>query len=184
MSSELVGLRADALQTPASRLPLPAGVAGRRIAWQHAIGVIFYHAVALLAVLPWFFSWTGVVLALARALRIRHARHQHRLPPPAHASRLRLPALARAFSAVLGVCCLQDTPARWVAVHRHASSALRRAAATRTARWSVSSGATWAGCWSRTRSATSGRLRALRQGLFCATAFTGGWNAAAGSGSS
>jgi fatty-acid desaturase len=117
MSSQLVGLRADALEGPAGRLPLPAGVAGR-IAWQHAIGVVFYHAVALLAVLPWFFSWTGVVLALLGlyvfgTLGINLCFHRlltHR--------GFTLPRPLEHFFAVLGVCCVQDSPARWVAVHR------------------------------------------------------------------
>src|SRR4051812_44219525 len=118
MSSEFVGLRADASQAPAGRLLLPAGVAGRQIAWQHAIGVIFYHAAALLAVLPWFFSWTGVVLALLGLyvfgpLGINLCFHRlltHR--------GFTLPRPLEHFFAVLGVCCVQDSPARWVAVHR------------------------------------------------------------------
>ena len=34
------------------------------------------------------------------------------------ASRLRVPEWLEHTLAILGVCCLQDTPARWVAVHR------------------------------------------------------------------
>jgi stearoyl-CoA desaturase (delta-9 desaturase) len=36
----------------------------RRIKWRYASPIIFVHLVSLLAVLPWFFSWSGVVLAL------------------------------------------------------------------------------------------------------------------------
>jgi hypothetical protein len=36
----------------------------RRIVWSYAITVGIYHMVALLALLPWFFSWTGVVLVV------------------------------------------------------------------------------------------------------------------------
>src|SRR4051794_27634962 len=45
------------------RLPFPAGV-HHRIDWLYASGIVFYHAIALLACLPWFFSSTGLVLAL------------------------------------------------------------------------------------------------------------------------
>jgi len=46
------------------RLALPAAVDKRRIVWPYAITVGAYHLVALLALLPWYFSWTGVVLAV------------------------------------------------------------------------------------------------------------------------
>ena len=36
----------------------------RRVDWPAAIWVIGYHVLALLAFVPWFFSWTGVVLAI------------------------------------------------------------------------------------------------------------------------
>jgi stearoyl-CoA desaturase (delta-9 desaturase) len=45
-------------------LALPGGIRPLRIAWVRASVLVFYHAVALLALLPWFFSWTGVVLAV------------------------------------------------------------------------------------------------------------------------
>jgi len=34
-----------------------------RIKWRYATPIILIHLVALLACLPWFFSWTGVALA-------------------------------------------------------------------------------------------------------------------------
>ena len=80
--------------------------------------MIGYHAIALLALLPWLFSWTGVVLALAGCyvfgtLGINLC--YHRLL--AHRG-LTCPKWLEHGLALLGVCCLQDTPARWVAVHR------------------------------------------------------------------
>ena len=50
---------------PAETLPYPGGVLPLQIEWTYAIPVIIYHLVALLALLPWFFSWTGVFLAVA-----------------------------------------------------------------------------------------------------------------------
>jgi stearoyl-CoA desaturase (delta-9 desaturase) len=101
-----------------NRLPTPDSVNFRKIAWVYAIGVIGYHLVALLAFLPWFFSWTGVVLAIAGCyvfgtLGINLC--YHRLL--AHRG-LNCPKWLEHGLAILGVCCLQDTPARWVAVHR------------------------------------------------------------------
>jgi fatty-acid desaturase len=89
-----------------------------RIDWIYASGIVFYHAIALLACLPWFFSSTGLVLALLGlyvfgTLGINLC--YHRLL--AHRGFAVPNWLEHAF-AILGVCCLQDTPARWVAVHR------------------------------------------------------------------
>lgn len=90
----------------------------RRIVWQYAITVGVYHLIALLALLPWWFSWTGVVLAILGlyvfgTLGINLCFHRlltHR--------GLTCPKWLEHGFAILGVCCLQDTPARWVAVHR------------------------------------------------------------------
>ena len=76
------------------------------------------HLASLLAFVPWFFSWTGVVLVfighhLFGMLGINLCYHRlltHR--------GLVLPKWLEHTFAVFGVCCLQDSPARWVAVHR------------------------------------------------------------------
>ena len=34
------------------------------IAWPYAGGIVGYHLLALLALVPWFFTWSGVVLSL------------------------------------------------------------------------------------------------------------------------
>ena len=86
--------------------------------WPYAIAVALYHLVALLALLPWLFSWTGVVLAVIGlyvfgTLGINLCFHRlltHR--------GLNCPKWLEYIFASLAVCCLQDTPARWVAVHR------------------------------------------------------------------
>jgi fatty-acid desaturase len=77
-----------------------------------------YHLIAVLAVLPWLFSWTGVVLVVLGlyvfgSLGINLCYHRlltHR--------GLVCPKWLEHGFAVLAVCCMQDTPARWVAVHR------------------------------------------------------------------
>jgi hypothetical protein len=39
--------------------------ARQTIAWPYAGGIVGYHLLALLALVPWFFTWSGVVLAFA-----------------------------------------------------------------------------------------------------------------------
>ncbi len=76
------------------------------------------HVLALLAFVPYFFSWTGVVLVFVGnyvfgglGINIGY----HRLL--SHHS-FRCPRWLERTFAVLGVCCLQDSPTRWVAIHR------------------------------------------------------------------
>jgi stearoyl-CoA desaturase (delta-9 desaturase) len=102
----------------APRLPLPAAVNTRRIVWSYAITLGVYHTLALLGLLPWFFSWTGVALAAGGvfvfgSLGINLCYHRlltHR--------GLVCPKWLEHGFAILGMCSMQDTPARWVAVHR------------------------------------------------------------------
>ncbi len=104
--------------TLACRLLLPDGANKGRILWPYALTLGVYHLVALLALLPWFFSTTGVVLMVAGlyvfgTLGINLSYHRlltHR--------GLVCPKWLEYTFAILGVCCMQDTPARWVAVHR------------------------------------------------------------------
>ena len=99
-------------------LNLPAAVDRTRLVWPYTVTVAVYHLVALLAVLPWFFSWTGLILAtigvfVFGSLGINLGYHRlltHR--------GFACPKWLEHTFAVLGVCSMQDTPARWVAVHR------------------------------------------------------------------
>ena len=99
-------------------LALPAAVKPGRWVWSYLAVVGFYHLLALLACLPCLFSWTGVVLAVLGlyvfgTLGINLCYHRlltHR--------GLSCPPWLEHTLAILGVCCLQGTPARWVAIHR------------------------------------------------------------------
>jgi fatty-acid desaturase len=96
----------------------PASVNLRRIVWPYATTVCLYHLLALTAVLPWLFSWTGVVLAFLGlyvfgSLGVNLAYHRlltHR--------GFACPKWLEYAFVILGVCSMQDTPARWAAVHR------------------------------------------------------------------
>jgi fatty-acid desaturase len=95
-----------------------------RIKWRYATPIILVHLVALLACVPWFFSWTGVVLAVLGTyvfgilgMNIGY----HRLLT--HRS-FSCPRWMERSLAVVGACCLEESPTVWVALHRqHHSTA-------------------------------------------------------------
>ena len=81
-------------------------------------GFALCHSLAALALVPWFFSWTGVVVLVAGIyvfglLGINLG--FHRLI--AHRS-FSCPLWLEHCLAILGTCCLQFSPGFWVAVHR------------------------------------------------------------------
>ena len=96
----------------------PATVDRGRILWPYALSVVGFHLLLPLAFVPWLFSWTGLVLIplgnyLFCSLGIGAGFHRlltHR--------GFRCPRWFEHVLAVLGVCCLQDSPARWVMIHR------------------------------------------------------------------
>jgi fatty-acid desaturase len=92
------------------------GVKKRRRDYFSAFIVV--HLIACLAILPWLFSWTGVVLFVAGlfvfgTLGINLG--YHRLLT--HRS-LTCPRWLERTFALIGLCALQDAPAYWVATHR------------------------------------------------------------------
>jgi fatty-acid desaturase len=88
------------------------------VAWIDAGGLLTMHLLALLAFVPWLFSWTGVILAFVGLYvfgTLGISLCSHRLLT--HRGMLCPKPLEHAF-AILGICCMQDTPARWVGTHR------------------------------------------------------------------
>jgi fatty-acid desaturase len=101
-----------------TRLLLPVAVDRRRILWSYAGTLSVWHSVAMLAIIPWLFSLTGLLLAIAGLFvfgGLGVTLCYHRLLT--HRS-LTCPKLLEYGLAVLAMCSMQDTPARWVAVHR------------------------------------------------------------------
>jgi fatty-acid desaturase len=99
-------------------LSLPSGASQRQINWRYASAVGSYHLLALLALLPWFFSRSGVALAIIGVFVFGSGGINlcyHRLL--SHRS-FSCPLWLEHTLAMLAVCCVQDTPARWVATHR------------------------------------------------------------------
>ena len=89
-----------------------------RIVWDYLITIIVVHALGALAVLPWLFSWTGVVLLVVGTYFfgcIGINLCYHRLL--AHRS-FACPFWLEKFFVIVALCCFQDSPARWVAAHR------------------------------------------------------------------
>ncbi|WP_145056623.1 acyl-CoA desaturase [Lignipirellula cremea] len=102
---------------PLKRLERPKTVS-RQIFWTYVAGFVILHMLALLAFVPYFFSWTGVVSIfignyIFGSLGINLGYHRlltHR--------GLTVPKWLEYTLALCGMCCLQDAPARWVAIHR------------------------------------------------------------------
>ena len=89
-----------------------------KVRWRYALGIPGVHLLACLAFLPWFFSWTGVVLSILGlyvfgTLGVNLC--YHRLLT--HQG-FTTPKWLEHFFAILGVCTMQDTPACWIAMHR------------------------------------------------------------------
>jgi fatty-acid desaturase len=99
-------------------LSRPAATKPYRINWRYSFAVGAYHLLALLAFDPWYFSWTGALLAVAGVYVFGAAGINlcyHRLL--SHRSFSCSLWLEHAF-ALIAVCCIEDTPAKWVATHR------------------------------------------------------------------
>ncbi len=100
------------------RLSLPAGVKPFQLNWPYVLVIGTYHVAALLAFLPGYFSWSGFVVALLGThlcglFGINLCYHRlltHR--------GLKCPKWLEHGMAIVAMSCLQETPARWVAVHR------------------------------------------------------------------
>jgi fatty-acid desaturase len=86
--------------------------------WVNVFGIAFYHLVALLAVFPYFFSWTGVILVILGNFvfgMVGIGVFYHRFLT--HKG-FQCKKWLEYVMAILAICCFQETPARWVAAHR------------------------------------------------------------------
>jgi sn-1 stearoyl-lipid 9-desaturase len=114
----LTAAACPAAAAPSERMPLPAGVMPFQPDWPNIVLIGFYHLAAFAAFLPIYFDWSALIVAVAGAqisgvLGINLCYHRlltHR--------GLRCPKWLEHCFVVLAILCLQDTPARWVAVHR------------------------------------------------------------------
>ena len=100
------------------RIPYPATVDRQSIIWGYMVAIVAFHLLLPLAFVPWLFSWTGLLLIpignyVFGVLGIIVG--YHRLLT--HQG-YKCPKWVEHTLALLGVCNLQDSPARWVAIHR------------------------------------------------------------------
>lgn len=103
---------------PRDPLEIPEASQPVAIEWDYLAALALVHAAALLAFLPWFFSWVGVAAAIAGHFlfgMLGVTIGYHRLLT--HQG-FTCPKWFEHALALLGVCTLQDSPARWVAIHR------------------------------------------------------------------
>lgn len=102
----------------------PSGIGANKAArdlspdWVNIVGIGLFHAAALLAFVPYFFSWWGVIACVVGifvygTIGINVFYHRYLT----HKG-FQCPKWLERVMAVLAVCSFQDTPARWVAVHR------------------------------------------------------------------
>ena len=92
--------------------------AASRVHWEYLGPIAVVNLLALLAFVPWYFSWSGVAVMILfinvfGTLGINLC--YHRLL--AHRS-LTVPLWLERTLATIAICSLEDTPARWVATHR------------------------------------------------------------------
>lgn len=99
-------------------VPYPATVDRQRIVWGYVTALASFHLLLLVALVPGWFSWTGLLLLpignyVFCSLGIGAGFHRlltHRS--------FQCPLWFEHMLAILGICCFQDSPARWVAIHR------------------------------------------------------------------
>ena len=96
---------------------MPAATAPAKVYWIYAAPLLLIHALALLAAIPWLFSWSGVIAMVIGVFVFGQSINlcYHRVL--AHKS-AKLPKWLEHFFVVIALCCMEDTPARWVSTHR------------------------------------------------------------------
>lgn len=99
------------------RLPLPDMVVPGRLNWPYAITIVLFHLLALLALVPWLFTWSAFVAMAVGVLVFGQGINlcYHRLL--SHRSFV-VPGWLERLFVLIALCCLQDTPGKWVAIHR------------------------------------------------------------------
>ncbi len=101
-----------------SRLPYPEETQKLKIVWPHAVVLTMLHMVCLLAFIPWLFTWSGLIMAILGHFvfgMLGVTIGYHRLLT--HRG-FTCPKWFEHTLATMGMFNLQDSPARWVAIHR------------------------------------------------------------------
>lgn len=97
--------------------PVPPTVLPLRLNWTYAVTIVVVHLLGFIAIWPYLFSWTAFIAFIlgihifGQGITIGY----HRLLT--HRS-FKCPKWVEHIIAILGICSMEDTPARWVSVHR------------------------------------------------------------------
>lgn len=89
-----------------------------QVRWDYLVPILAMHLLVLLVLIPWFFSWTGLVafvLGVNVFGQLGVPIGYHRLLT--HRS-FRVPKWLERSFVTMALCCGQNTPARWVTWHR------------------------------------------------------------------
>lgn len=100
------------------RLEHPVETQPLTVYWPYALSLLAVHLLGLLAFYPSLFSWSALVVGIATHILfdgLGVSIGYHRLLT--HRG-FECPKWLEHFIALCGICTLQDSPARWVAVHR------------------------------------------------------------------
>ena len=85
------------------RLESPLKTGRAEFLWSHVVVVVGMHLLALLACVPWLFSWTGGDAVFRWPVRIRYVGHQHWiLTAYSHIAGLRTPKWFDTFTGDFG----------------------------------------------------------------------------------
>ncbi len=121
------------LTKPAHAVATPLTVDRGTVLWRYAISLAVMHGLAVIVVLPWLFSWAGVIAFVLGIplFSLGIGLGYHRLLT--HNS-LAVPKWLERGFVVLATCNMQDTPIKWVTAHRHHHKFSDRQADTHTPR--------------------------------------------------
>ncbi len=103
---------------PPRRLQPPPGVNRHRFQSVYFHALLTMHLLALAALIPWFFSWSAVLFFIfgiyffGQGINLCY----HRVLT--HRS-VQLPLWLEHFWTIIALCCMEDTPGKWVTTHRH-----------------------------------------------------------------
>ncbi|MEM8834366.1 MAG: fatty acid desaturase [Planctomycetota bacterium] len=99
-------------------LPLPDMVTPGKVLWPYAITIGLFHVIALGAFVPWLFTWTAAITMVVGVFVFGQGINlcYHRLL--SHRSFV-VPLWLERFFVMIALCCMQDTPGKWVAIHRY-----------------------------------------------------------------
>ncbi len=117
MESPLLHPPSEAPTGMAARLALPDTIVPGKVLWPYAVSIVGLHLLVLLAFVPWLFTWTGLIVLLVGVYVFGQSINMcyHRLLAH-HAATV--PKWLEHVFVIIALCCLQDTPGKWVAIHR------------------------------------------------------------------